>query len=152
MTVPHHHREGEPCRDVEDCRLIDPRVQILLDREAAALADRFDGIFSAETVTAVVHNSFDQLAATASIHTHLPVPAARFAHQRLDATAKNEGVTMSDMPEVLFADSINPAVVAAMDELGLDLSQPDGRDRELFPQLLPSSIVDRRWRCFGARP
>jgi hypothetical protein len=88
--APDLHREGEPCRDAEDCRLIDPRVQVLLDREAAALAGRFDGIFSAETVTAVVHDSFDQLAATASIHTHLPVLAARFARQRLDATAKNE--------------------------------------------------------------
>jgi arsenate reductase (thioredoxin) len=83
-------------------RLVDPRVQVLLDREAAALADRLDGIFSAETVTAVVHDSFDQLAATASIHTHLPVLAAGFARQCCDATTKNEGVTMSDMPEVLF--------------------------------------------------
>ncbi|MEC3974380.1 arsenate reductase ArsC [Amycolatopsis sp. H20-H5] len=167
MTVPHHHHEGEPCLDVEDCRLIDPRVQILLDREAATLTDRFDGIFSAETVTAVVHDSFDQLAATAKVHTHLPVLAARFARQRLDATAKNEGATVSDLPEVLFvcvhnagrsqmaaallnhhgqgrvvvrsagsapADSINPAVVAAMEELGLDLTQE-------FPKPLTTEAV-----------
>jgi hypothetical protein len=76
MSTPHHHREGEPCRDVEDRRLIDPRVQVLLSREAAQLAARFDGTFSTGTVTAVVHDSFDQLAARASIHTHLPVLAA----------------------------------------------------------------------------
>jgi protein-tyrosine-phosphatase len=167
MTTPHFHSEGEQCRDVEDCRLIDPRVQELLDREAAQLADRFGGVFSAETVTAVVHDSFDQLAAHASIHTHLPVLAARFARQRLDATAKNEGVTVSDLPEVLFvcvhnagrsqmaaallahhgqgrvvvrsagsvpADSINPAVVAVMEELGLDLTQE-------FPKPLTTEAV-----------
>jgi 2,4-dienoyl-CoA reductase-like NADH-dependent reductase (Old Yellow Enzyme family) len=44
-------------------------VQILLDREAAALAERFAGIFSTETATALVHDSFDQLAATATVHT-----------------------------------------------------------------------------------
>jgi arsenate reductase len=97
-----HRREGEPCRDVEDCRLTDPHVLDLLDREAVELARRFDGTFSPETVTEVVHTSFDQLAATARVHTHLPVLAARFARQRLEATAKNQGVLVSEVPEVLF--------------------------------------------------
>jgi protein-tyrosine-phosphatase len=183
MTVPHHHREGEPCRDVEDCRIIDPRVQVLLDREAATLAGRFDGIFSAETVTALAHDSFDQLAATASIQTHLPVLAARFARQRLDATAKNEGATVSDLPEVLFvcvhnagrsqmaaallnhhaqgrvvvrsagsapADSINPAVVAAMTELGLDLTQES--TKPLTTKAVQASDVVITMGCGDACP
>jgi protein-tyrosine-phosphatase len=83
------------------------------------------------------------------------------------ATAKNEGATVSDVPEVLFvcvhnagrsqmaaallshhaagkvvvrsagsapADSINPAVIAAMGELGLDLTQE-------FPKPLTTEAV-----------
>lgn len=161
------HLEGEPCRDTEDCRLTDSHVQVLLDREATELARRFDGSFSPETVQAVVHDSFKQLAATARVHTHLPVLAAKFARQRLEATAKNEGATVPETPEVLFvcvhnagrsqmaaalldhhaagrvvvrsagsapAESINPAVVEVMDELGLDLSKE-------FPKPLTTEAV-----------
>jgi protein-tyrosine-phosphatase len=167
MTSSRAHREGEHCHDLEDCRLIDPRVQTLLDREADQLADRFNGTFSPETVRAAVHDSFDKLAAHARIHAHLPVLAAKFARQRLEATAKNQGVTVSDLPEVLFvcvhnagrsqmaaallahhaqgrvvvrsagsapADSINPAVVQVMEELGLDLTQE-------FPKPLTTEAV-----------
>jgi protein-tyrosine-phosphatase len=163
MTSSHAHREGEPCRDTDDCRLTDPRVQVLADQ----LASRFDGTFSIETVRAVVHDSFDQLAADARVHTYLPVLAARFAGQRLEATAKNQGVSVSDLPEVLFvcvhnagrsqmaaallhhhaggkvlvrsagsapAESINPAVVTVMAELGLDLGQE-------FPKPLTTEAV-----------
>ena len=87
--------------------------------------------------------------------------------ERLRATAENQGVIVSDLPEVLFvcvhnagrsqmaaalldhhaagrvtvrsagsapADSINPAVVEAMAELGLDLSQE-------FPKPLTDDAV-----------
>ncbi|MFJ8815192.1 arsenate reductase ArsC [Amycolatopsis thermoflava] len=161
------HIEGEPCHDVEDCRLTDRHVQTLLDREADEIARHFTGTFSPETVRECVEDSYTQLAATARIRTHLPVLAARFARQRLEATAKNQGATVSDKPEVLFvcvhnagrsqmaaalldhhaagrvtvrsagsapADTINPAVVEAMNELGLDLSKE-------FPKPLTTEAV-----------
>jgi protein-tyrosine-phosphatase len=114
-----------------------------------------------------VHTSFDQFAATARVRRHLPVLAARFARQRLQATAKNQRVIVSEVPEVLFvcvhnagrsqmaaallhhhaagrvlvrsagsapADTINPAVVEVMAELGLDLSQE-------FPKPLTTEAV-----------
>ncbi len=43
-----------------------------------------------------------RLDATARIKAHLPVLAARFARQRLTATAKTQGALVSDTPEVLF--------------------------------------------------
>ncbi|GAB3453315.1 arsenate reductase ArsC [Actinophytocola sediminis] len=161
------YRDGGPCHDVEDCRLTDPHVDRLLDREAVALARRFDGTFSPQTVTALMRDSFDQFAASARVRTHLPVLAGRVARERLDATAKNQGVTMSDLPEVLFvcvhnagrsqmaaallhhhaqgqvlvrsagsvpAETINPAVVEAMAEIGLDLSRE-------FPKPLTTEAV-----------
>jgi protein-tyrosine-phosphatase len=109
-----------------------------------------------ETIREVIDDSYDLLAATAHVHTHLPVLATRFARERLPAIAKYQGAIVSDLPEVLFvcvhnagrsqmaaalldhhakgrvtvrsagsapAASINPAVVEAMNELGLDLSK-----------------------------
>ncbi|SFA92569.1 Protein-tyrosine-phosphatase [Amycolatopsis marina] len=162
-----HDEYDETCRDTEDCRLDDPHVQLLLDREAEELARRFDGTFSIETVRACVHNSFEQLNSGARVHTYLPVLAARFARERLESTAKNQGDTVSEIPEVLFvcvhnagrsqmaaallhhhakgrvlvrsagsapAESVNPAVVEAMSELGLDLTQE-------FPKPLTTEAV-----------
>lgn len=100
----------------------------------------------------------------------MPIVAARFARQRLEATAKttvNQGDQVSTTPEVLFvcvhnagrsqmaaalldhhaqgkvtvrsagsapADTINPAVAQAMDEIGLDLSKE-------FPKPLTTEAV-----------
>jgi arsenate reductase len=161
------HPEGEPCHDMEDCHLTDRHVHTLLTREADDLHRRFDGIFSLETVREYVDDSYDRLAAGARIRTHLPVLAAHFAAQRLDAIAKNEGTVMPEVPEVLFvcvhnagrsqmaaalldhhaagrvvvrsagsapADTINPAVLAAMAELSLDLSKE-------FPKPLTTESV-----------
>jgi protein-tyrosine-phosphatase len=152
MTTPSDHDDGTQCHDAEDCRLTEPYVRTLLEREADEIARHFEGIFSVPS---------------ASIRTHLPVLAARFARQRLDATAKNQGDRVSTTPEVLFvcvhnagrsqmaaallhhhaqdsvivrsagsapADTINPAVIAVMDELGLDLSQE-------FPKPLTTDAV-----------
>ena len=125
------------------------------------------GVFSAETIERYVSESWDQLAHTAKVPAFLPVLAERFARERLRALAQAEGVTVSDVPEVLFVcvhnagrsqmaaglldwhadgrvhvrsagsdptDEINPAVVAAMAELGLDLSKE-------FPKPLTDEVV-----------
>ena len=67
-----------------------------------ALSDRFDGIFSRETVAACVQESLDLLAENATITGFLPVLAGRFARERLDAVARIEGLTHGGVPEVLF--------------------------------------------------
>jgi protein-tyrosine-phosphatase len=108
-----------------------------------------------------------QLARAARVPTYLPLLAARFARDRLRATATIEGLIMSDKPEVLFvcvhnagrsqmaagllnkhaggavvvrsagsapADTVNPAVVEAMSEVGIDISQE-------FPKPLTTEAV-----------
>lgn len=54
----------------EDLTLLD--VDTVLTRAAERLADRFTGIFSAETVDRYVHESYVALFRTAKVHRHLP--------------------------------------------------------------------------------
>ena len=76
--------------------------QAVLQRSAEHLAEKFDGIFSPQTVERVVFESYAALRRTAKIHTHLTSLAARFAGERLTALAQAEGVIGKDVPEVLF--------------------------------------------------
>jgi protein-tyrosine-phosphatase len=111
--------------------------------------------------------SYDLLAATARVQTHLPVLATRFARDRLTAAAQSRGAIVTTIPEVLFVcvhnagrsqmaaalldhhangrvhvrsagstpvEQINPAVRAAMAELGLDLSRE-------YPKPLTDDVV-----------
>ena len=73
----------------------------VLTRTAAQLAARFDGVFAAQTIERLLHESYDLLAATAKVNTYLPLLAERFAAERLRALARNEGVIVSDTPEIL---------------------------------------------------
>jgi arsenate reductase len=160
-----HPHADDRRHSVEDCRPVE--AASLLDRAAQDLAQRLGDMFSVETIREVIDDSYDLLAATARVHTHLSVLATRFAAERLRAIAKNQGVLVSDKPEVLFvcvhnagrsqmaaalldhhaagrvtvrsagsapADTVNPAVVAAMAELGLDLSKE-------FPKPLTDDAV-----------
>jgi protein-tyrosine-phosphatase len=158
-----HPPPDDHCHSLEDCRPAD--ATSLLDRAAMELARTLGEVFSVQTIREVVDESYDLLAATACVHTHLPVLATRFARERL--RAKNQGAIVSDLPDVLFvcvhnagrsqmaaalldhhahgrvtvrsagsapAVSINPAVAAAMTELGLDLSKE-------FPKPLTDDAV-----------
>jgi arsenate reductase (thioredoxin) len=131
-----------------------------------ALARRFEGTFSRETVGRFVDDSLARFE-DARITMHLPVLVERFARQRLEALAQAEETVGKPVPEVLFvcvhnagrsqmaaalldhrsggrvhvrsagsspAEDVNPAVVAAMDELGLDLSKE-------FPKPLTDELV-----------
>ncbi|GEL48160.1 low molecular weight phosphatase family protein [Cellulomonas hominis] len=69
---------------------------------AADLAQRFHGVFAAETVERYVFESYTALARTAKVTTHLPVLTARFARDRLTALAQTKGAAPHDVPEVLF--------------------------------------------------
>jgi len=132
-----------------------------------ALSREFAGVFSPETVSQCLTDSFELLAATATVTNFLVPQAERFARERLQASARVAGKLTSDVPEVLFvcvhnagrsqmaaalldhhahgrvrvrsagsepADRLNPTVIEAMAELGLDLGKA-------FPKPLTEEVV-----------
>jgi arsenate reductase (thioredoxin) len=141
--------------------------ETLLTRAAEQLADTYRGVFSPQTILRYLQESYDLLAATASVTAHLPNLAIRFATERLAAAARVDGAIISGMPEVLFvcvhnagrsqiaaalldhhahgrvhvrsagsapADSINPAVIHALAEVGVDIGKE-------FPKPLTDEVV-----------
>ena len=76
--------------------------QALLMRAADDLALRFAGVFGKETVERCVFDSYTALARSATVTTHLPTLAVRFAKDRLTALAHAEGRLEKPVPEVLF--------------------------------------------------
>ncbi|PYE11728.1 protein-tyrosine-phosphatase [Williamsia limnetica] len=76
--------------------------QALLSRTAETLADRYNGVFSPQTVERYVFESYTALRRTATIYNHLPALAGRFAADRLSALAQSTGAAPKDVPEVLF--------------------------------------------------
>ncbi len=76
--------------------------QAVLSRTAQDLAEKYVGVFSAQTVERYVFESYTALRRTAKIHTHLTSLAARFAADRLTALAQSSGALTKDVPEVLF--------------------------------------------------
>jgi len=88
----------------------------------AELASEFAGSFGVETIKRYVFESHEMLALSAKVHTYLPVLAGRFTRERLRAIAHNQGVSVSDVPEVLFVCVHNAgrsqAAAALLDHLG----------------------------------
>ncbi len=80
----------------------DAAVREKLDHIANDVARRFEGIFSLETVTRCLRESYRALAATAITTTYLPVLTERFVRERLDALAQAEGANVSTVPEILY--------------------------------------------------
>jgi arsenate reductase len=76
--------------------------QVALGTAAARLADNFAGVYGPETIERFLHSSYDQFAAASTGPHFLPLMAERFAHQRLTALAKVEGLRTDDRPVVLF--------------------------------------------------
>jgi protein-tyrosine-phosphatase len=138
-----------------------------LEGAAQRLSRQFAGIFSLETVEECVIDSYERLAATATVTGFLTILAERFALERLQALGQAEKKVANTVPEVLFvcvhnagrsqmaavlldqlahgavhvrsagsdpADQLNPAVVEAMSELGLDLAKE-------FPKPLTDEVV-----------
>lgn len=76
---------------------------LALDNVVHDLAERYHGIFSPETVSAIVHESYDLLALQAStVSNFLVVFVERFARDRLLAAAQAEGAVAKGVPEILF--------------------------------------------------
>ncbi|MGW0817060.1 arsenate-mycothiol transferase ArsC [Streptomyces viridiviolaceus] len=74
---------------------------------AARLATRHAGRFAVETVQRLLTDSYQRLAATAHVTTHLVVLAERFTTERLDALAHVQGAPGVGLPRVLFVCSHN---------------------------------------------
>ena len=139
----------------------------VLHRISQRLADRFAGIFAAETVERYVFESYTALARTAKISAYLPATTEHFANDRLAALATSKGAIVSEVPEVLFVcvhnagrsqmaaallnveakgrirvrsagsmptSELDPTVLTAMSEMGLDLSKD-------YPKPLTDDVV-----------
>lgn len=74
----------------------------VLHRAAERLAQQFAGMVSEETVERVVFESYTALGRTASVTTHLPSLAEKFARDRLTALAQSRGFVAKPVPEVLY--------------------------------------------------
>jgi protein-tyrosine-phosphatase len=105
------------CRDTEDCHLTD--IHAVLNRTAADLSARVQGVLVSdlpEVLFVCVHNAGRSQMAAALLDHH----AAGRVRVRSAGSAP--------------ADSINPAVIAVMDELDLDLTKE-------FPKPLTTEAV-----------
>lgn len=74
----------------------------VLTRTAAHLAERYEGIFSPETVERYVFESYATLSRTARIRTYLAATAGHFADDRLRALAQSQGKIDTPVAQVLF--------------------------------------------------
>lgn len=73
-----------------------------LQRISEHLADRFKGVFAAQTVERYVFESYTALARTAKIKSFLVTMTETFARDRLIALAQSDGSITKTMPEILF--------------------------------------------------
>jgi protein-tyrosine-phosphatase len=76
--------------------------KLALKQASARLSDDFAGLYGAETIERFLASSFDQFADHAKVTRFLPLLAERFAHQRLQALARIEGLHDDGKPVVLF--------------------------------------------------
>lgn len=100
-----HAIAPERAGDVAESVRLDPAAGVVagpvLERIAADLAMRFAGVFSPETVTGVVDESYRLLAEQARITRYLPSLTSRFAAERLAALARAK-TAPEGPPRVLF--------------------------------------------------
>ncbi|WP_241987533.1 metalloregulator ArsR/SmtB family transcription factor [Cryobacterium sp. MDB2-33-2] len=84
----------------------DPIVAVVAPSVLARIADnlavRFNGVFSPETITRYVQESYELLARRARITRYLPSFTARFAGDRLQSLAAVDSRNADSIPEVLF--------------------------------------------------
>jgi arsenate reductase len=89
-----------------------PTMNAALQRRLRAIATRltaeYDGVFSPETVDALVRDSIERLGAI-TVTEHLPLLTERFARQRLQAAAQADGLLPKPRPLVLFVCAQNAA-------------------------------------------
>ena len=76
-------------------------AHVELNRVIEALTEEFAGVFAGETVAACVLDGHQRLH-PARVATFLPLPAHRFARERLWASARAQGKVTASTPLVLF--------------------------------------------------
>ncbi|HEV7907988.1 MAG TPA: hypothetical protein VGP03_07605 [Pseudonocardiaceae bacterium] len=77
------HPHDSSRRDPDRSR--NTRIDVRIDHAAVESVRRFSGAFDYPTVRRVVAESYERLAAGASVHTYLPILAARSARQWLES-------------------------------------------------------------------
>lgn len=75
--------------------------QLALATATRRLGEEFIDAFGAETIERFLHTSYEEFATRAAVANFLPLPAERFARQRLQALARVEGRS-DGQPIVLF--------------------------------------------------
>jgi len=141
---------------MSDLVQMNPGQRKALTHAARDLHTKFHGVFGQETIEALVFDSFQTLAARATITDWLVVGAENFARQRLEALVQADDHSTKKLPAVLFlcvhnsgrsqmalgwfthfagdramawcggsepGSQINTNVVAAMAEIGIDISR-----------------------------
>ncbi len=145
-----------------------PLMRASLDAATRRLAGNFRGVFSEETVARCVEDSYERIGDRPTVGPNfMPIFIERFARERLDAVAQNEGIVAKALPQVLFVcehnagrsqmaaalmhelssgavsvrsagthptEKINPVVVEAMNEVGVDVKME-------FPKPLTAEVV-----------
>jgi arsenate reductase (thioredoxin) len=87
---------------MQDTDVITDAVRGALRNAARDLHARFRGVFGEETIESLLLSSYQELAATATVHNWLVIGAERFARQRLEALAHAESRSAGKVPSVLF--------------------------------------------------
>ncbi len=76
--------------------------RMCLRSAARELHEEFRGVFGEETIESLLFSSYEDLAATATVHNWLALGAERFTRQRLEALAHAESRAAGKVPAVLF--------------------------------------------------
>ena len=77
-------------------------ARMTLKAAARDLHAQFRGVFGEETIENLLLASYEELAATATVHNWLCISAERYARQRLEALAHADSSAAGKVPSVLF--------------------------------------------------
>ncbi len=77
-------------------------ARMTLKAAARDLHAQFRGVFGEETIENLLLASYEELAATATMHNWLCISAERYARQRLEALAHADSTAAGKVPSVLF--------------------------------------------------
>ena len=124
-----------------------PLMRSALDAATRKLAGKFRGVFSEETVARCVEDSFAQIGERPTVGPNfMPIFVERFARERLQAVAQDEGLVAKVLPEVLFVCEHNAGRSQMAAALTHELS--NGRRRGPLGGH-PSDREDQPGRCRG---
>lgn len=87
---------------MSDLIVMTPVQRRALGMVASDLHGRFQGVFGRETIEALVEDSFNELAARATVTEWLVLGAERFARERLEALIHADDHSSKKVPAVLF--------------------------------------------------